>query len=117
MLHGNKTYLLQDRAGQIRHAHSIAPGLDYPGVGPEPSYLYDRGRISFVSATDKEAIEAMKTLSEVEGIIPALESAHAVAEVLRLAPGRKKGEVIIINLSGRGDKDLDAVADHFGVEI
>ena len=117
VLHGNRTYLLQDGAGQIRHAHSIAAGLDYPGVGPEPSYLYDRGRISFVSATDKEAIEAMKTLSEVEGIIPALESAHAVAEVLRLAPGRKKGEVIIINLSGRGDKDLDAVADHFGVKV
>ncbi len=117
VLHGNMTYLLQDGAGQIRHAHSIAPGLDYPGVGPEPSYLYDRGRISFVSATDKEAIEAMKTLSEVEGIIPALESAHAVAEVLRLAPGRKKGEVIIINLSGRGDKDIDTVAGHFGVEI
>lgn len=117
VLHGNMTYLLQDGAGQIRHAHSIAPGLDYPGVGPEPSYLYDRGRISFVSATDKEAIKAMETLSEVEGIIPALESAHAVAEVLRLAPGRKKTEVIIINLSGRGDKDLDVVADHFGVEI
>ncbi|MCH7569915.1 MAG: tryptophan synthase subunit beta [Deltaproteobacteria bacterium] len=117
VLHGNMTYLLQDGAGQIRHAHSIAPGLDYPGVGPEPSYLYDRGRISFVSATDREAIEALKTLAEVEGIIPALESAHAVAEVLRLAPGRKKGEVIIINLSGRGDKDIDTVAGHFGVEI
>ncbi|MEE9185537.1 MAG: tryptophan synthase subunit beta [Candidatus Binatia bacterium] len=117
VLHGNKTYLLQDRAGQIRHAHSIAPGLDYPGVGPEPSYLYDCGRISFSSATDSEAIRAMKTLAEVEGIIPALESAHAVAEVLRLAPKRRKAEVIIVGLSGRGDKDLDTVADHFGARI
>ncbi|MFQ5852724.1 MAG: tryptophan synthase subunit beta [Candidatus Binatia bacterium] len=116
VLHGNKTYLLQDRAGQIRHAHSIAPGLDYPGVGPEPSYLHDRGRISFVSATDSEAVRAMKMLAEVEGIIPALESAHAVAEVLRLAPRRRKDKIIIVNLSGRGDKDIHTMANYLGVK-
>lgn len=117
VLHGNKTYLLQDKMGQIRHAHSIAPGLDYPGVGPEPSYLYDSGRITFVSATDNEAITSMRILSEVEGIIPALESAHAVAEVIRLAPRRPKGEAIILNLSGRGDKDIDTVAKYLGDKL
>ena len=114
VLHGNKTYLLQDGDGQIRHAHSIAPGLDYPGVGPEPSYLRDRGRISFASATDGDAVKAMRTLARVEGIIPAIESAHAIAEVIRLAPRRKKNEIIVVNLSGRGDKDIDAVANHLG---
>jgi len=117
VLHGNKTYLLQERTGQIRHAHSIAPGLDYPGVGPEPSYLYDCGRIVFVSATDTEAVSSMRTLSEVEGIIPALESAHAVAEVIRLAPARPRKELIILNLSGRGDKDIDAVAKFLGDKL
>ena len=117
VLHGNKTYLLQERTGQIRHAHSIAPGLDYPGVGPEPSYLYDRGRIAFVSATDIEAVSSMRTLSAMEGIIPALESAHAVAEVIRLAPRRPKKELIILNLSGRGDKDIDAVVQFLGDKL
>ena len=117
VLHGNKTYLLQERTGQIRHAHSIAPGLDYPGVGPEPSYLYDCGRIAFVSATDTEAVNSMRTLSEVEGIIPALESAHAVAEVIRLAPGRPRKELIILNLSGRGDNDIDAVVKFLGDKL
>ncbi len=117
VLHGNKTYLLQERTGQIRHAHSIAPGLDYPGVGPEPSYLYDRGRIAFVSATDIEAVSSMRRLSEVEGIIPALESAHAVAEVIRLAPRRPRKELIILNLSGRGDKDIDAVVQFLGDKL
>jgi len=117
VLHGNKTYLLQERTGQIRHAHSIAPGLDYPGVGPEPSYLYDCGRIAFVSATDTEAVNSMRTLSEVEGIIPALESAHAVAEVIRLAPRRPRKELIILNLSGRGDKDIDAVVKFLGDKL
>jgi tryptophan synthase beta chain len=117
VLHGNKTYLLQDRMGQIRHAHSIAAGLDYPGVGPEHSYLYDRGRIQFTSATDRQAIAALKTLAEVEGIIPALESAHAIAEVVRLAPRRSKTDIVVVNLSGRGDKDMNTVADYLGVKL
>jgi tryptophan synthase beta chain len=117
VLHGNKTYLLQDRMGQIRHAHSIAAGLDYPGVGPEHSYLYDRGRIQFTSATDRQAIAALKTLAEVEGIIPALESAHAIAEVVRLAPQRPKTDIIVVNLSGRGDKDMNTVAHYLGVKL
>jgi tryptophan synthase beta chain len=116
ILHGNKTYLLQDRNGQIRHAHSVAAGLDYPGVGPEPSYLHDLGRIRFVSATDRQAIEALKLLAQVEGIIPALESAHAIAEVVRLAPRRSKNEIIVVNLSGRGDKDMNTVAEYLGVK-
>ena len=106
VLHGSKSYVLQDERGQIRETHSIAAGLDYPGVGPELSYLRDRGRVQFVSATDSEAIEAIKFLAEVEGIIPALESAHAVAAVMRLAPRLAKHRTVIINLSGRGDKDM-----------
>ncbi len=117
VLHGSKSYLLQDRSGQIRHTHSIAAGLDYPGVGPEPSYLRDMGRIRFVSATDREAVDALKRMAEVEGIIPALESAHAVAEVIRLAPRLRRDQVIIVNLSGRGDKDMNTVAEYLGVKI
>ena len=117
VLHGNKTYLLHDRAGQIRHAHSIAAGLDYPGVGPEHSYLHDLGRVSFTAVTDKEAMAALKALAEVEGIIPALESAHAIAEVMRLAPRRRKNEIIVVNLSGRGDKDMGTVASYLGVKL
>ena len=117
VLHGSKSYLLQDRNGQIRHTHSIAAGLDYPGVGPELSYLRDAGRVRFVSATDREAVGAFKALAEVEGIIPALESAHAVAEVLRLAPRLKRNQTIVVNLSGRGDKDMGTVGDYLNVEI
>ncbi len=117
VLHGSKSYLLQDRLGQVRHAHSIAAGLDYPGVGPELSYLRDAGRIQFVSATDREAANALKLLSQVEGIIPALESAHAIAEAIRLAPRVKKSGLIIINLSGRGDKDMGTVAEYVGVDL
>jgi len=117
VLHGNKTYLLQDRVGQIRDAHSVAAGLDYPGVGPEHSYLHDLGRIRFTAVTDKEAMAALKALAEVEGIIPALESAHAIAEVMRLAPRRRKNEIIVVNLSGRGDKDMGTVASYLGVKI
>jgi len=117
VLHGSKTYLLQDRLGQIRHTHSIAAGLDYPGVGPELSYLADSGRVRFVSATDREAIDGLRTLAEVEGIIPALESAHAVVEAMRLAPRLAKNQVIIVNLSGRGDKDMGTVGNYLGVKL
>jgi tryptophan synthase beta chain len=117
VLHGSKSYVLQDERGQIRQTHSIAAGLDYPGVGPELSYLRDRGRVQFASATDSEAIEAIKFLAEVEGIIPALESAHAIAAVMRLAPRLAKHQTVIIGLSGRGDKDMTTVGDYLGVTL
>jgi tryptophan synthase beta chain len=117
VLHGTKTYLLQDETGQIRDAHSIAPGLDYPGVGPELSYLRDSGRAQYVAATDDEAVAALKVLTSTEGVIPALESAHAVAHAIRLAPQMRRSQVIVVNLSGRGDKDMPAVAAHLGVAL
>jgi tryptophan synthase beta chain len=110
VLHGSKTYLLQDQDGQVSDTHSIAPGLDYPGVGPEHSYLKDSGRVSYTSVTDKEALEGFKFLSQTEGIIPALESAHAVAYATQVAPQMSQDSTIIICLSGRGDKDINAVA-------
>jgi tryptophan synthase beta chain len=117
VLHGSKSYVLQDDQGQIRETHSVAAGLDYPGVGPELSYLRDCGRIRFVSATDGEAISALKFLAEVEGVIPALESAHAIAAVMQLAPRLAKRRTIIVNLSGRGDKDMMTVGDYLGVKL
>jgi tryptophan synthase beta chain len=117
VLHGSKSYLLQDRLGQVRDTYSISAGLDYPGVGPELSYLHDRGRIQFASATDKEAVDGLKLLAEVEGIIPALESAHAIAQVCRLAPRLKSSQIIILNLSGRGDKDMATVGRRLGVKL
>jgi tryptophan synthase beta chain len=117
VLHGNRTYLLQDEMGQIRETHSIAAGLDYPGVGPEHSWLKDTGRADYVAVTDAEALEALKTLSETEGIIPALESSHAVAYAMKLAPTLPREQVIVVNLSGRGDKDMGTVAKAFGVTI
>lgn len=111
VLHGSKTYLLQDENGQVLGTHSIAPGLDYPGVGPEHSYLSDMERVSYKNVTDSEALEGFKYLSQVEGIIPALESAHAVAYARKVAPGMPGDSVIIICLSGRGDKDINAVSD------
>jgi len=117
VLHGNRTYLLQDELGQVRETHSIAAGLDYPGVGPEHSYLKDVGRAEYVAATDEEALAALKLLSETEGIIPALESAHAVAYAARLAPTLPKDQVMIVNLSGRGDKDMQTVAQALGVSL
>jgi len=117
VLHGSKSYVLQDGSGQIRATHSIAAGLDYPGVGPELSYLRDRGRVQFAAATDGEAIAALKYLAEIEGIIPALESAHAIAAVMRLAPRLPKQRTIIVNLSGRGDKDMMTVGDYLGVKL
>ncbi len=117
VLHGNRTYLLQDDDGQILEGHSISAGLDYPGVGPEHSWLKDTGRVSYVSATDKDALEALQYCTEMEGIIPALEPAHALAHVMRLAPKMKKSQIIVMNLCGRGDKDLFTVAKHLGMEI
>jgi tryptophan synthase beta chain len=112
VLHGSKSYLLQDRNGQIRETHSIAAGLDYPGVGPELSYLRDAGRIRFVAATDREALAALEDLAQTEGIISALESAHAIAEIRRLAPKLEKNQIVIVNLSGRGDKDMGTVGEY-----
>jgi tryptophan synthase beta chain len=110
VLHGNRTYLLMNDDGQIDEAHSISAGLDYPGVGPEHAWLADLGRVTFLSATDDEALEAFQLLSKLEGIIPALEPAHAVAKVLDLAPQKPKDHLMVVNLSGRGDKDLHSVA-------
>jgi tryptophan synthase beta chain len=109
VLHGNRTYLLMDDDGQIEEAHSISAGLDYPGVGPEHAWLNDVGRVTFLSATDDEAVAAFQLCSKLEGIIPALEPAHALARVLDLAPRKPKDHLMVINLSGRGDKDLDSV--------
>jgi tryptophan synthase beta chain len=117
VLHGNRTYLLQDEMGQIRETHSIAAGLDYPGVGPEHAWLKDTGRATYVTVTDAEALQALKLLSETEGIIPALESAHAVAHAIRIAPSMPRESVMVVNLSGRGDKDMQTVAKAFGVSL
>ena len=117
VLHGNRTYLLEDENGQIIETHSISAGLDYPGVGPEHSLLKDLGRVKYESATDQEALAAFHELSRVEGIIPALETSHAIAHTIKLAGKMKKGENIVVNLSGRGDKDLNTVARIEGIEI
>ena len=117
ILHGNRTYLLQDADGQILEGHSISAGLDYPGVGPEHSWLKDSGRVTYVPATDKEALAAFTLLTKIEGIIPALESAHALAWVGKLAPTMGKDKIIVVNLSGRGDKDVYTVATHLGMDI
>jgi tryptophan synthase beta chain len=117
VLHGSKSYVLQDSAGQIRETHSIAAGLDYPGVGPELSYLRERGRVRFAGVTDRAAVEAVKWLAQLEGIIPALESAHAIAAVMRLAPRLPRQGIIIVNLSGRGDKDMNTVGEYLGIKL
>ena len=114
MLHGNRTYLLMDDDGQINEAHSISAGLDYPGIGPEHAWLDDIGRVKYLSATDKEALAAFQLCSKLEGIIPALEPAHALARVVDLAPKKPKDHLMVVNLSGRGDKDLASVAEHLG---
>jgi len=114
VLHGNRTYLLMNDDGQINEAHSISAGLDYPGIGPEHSWLHDVGRVTFLSATDDEALNAFQLLSKLEGIIPALEPAHAISKVLELAPKMPKDHLMVVNLSGRGDKDLDTVSHHLG---
>lgn len=117
VLHGNRTYLLQNEDGQIQEAHSISAGLDYPGIGPEHVWLHEAGRVNYVSATDKEALDAFQLLCRTEGIIPALESSHALAQVARMAPDLPKDHIIVMNLSGRGDKDIFTVADALGAEI
>jgi tryptophan synthase beta chain len=117
VLHGNRTYLLMDDDGQIKDAHSISAGLDYPGIGPEHSWLHDMKRVQFLSATDDEALKAFQLLSTLEGIIPALEPAHAIAKVIELAPKKPKDHLMVINLSGRGDKDVYTVAEHLGGKL
>jgi tryptophan synthase beta chain len=117
VLHGNRTYLLMNDDGQINEAHSISAGLDYPGIGPEHAWLHDVGRITFLSATDEEALAAFQLCSRLEGIIPALEPAHALARVIELAPKKPKDHLMVMNLSGRGDKDLDSVAKHLGGKV
>ena len=114
VLHGSMGYLLQDAWGNIQEAHSLAPGLDYPGVGPEHSFLKDTGRAEYVSVTDEEALEGFKLLARTEGILPALESSHAIAQLNKLAPQYSQEDIIIVNLSGRGDKDVEAVAEVLG---
>jgi tryptophan synthase beta chain len=117
VLHGNRTYLLQDRDGQIEEGHSISAGLDYPGIGPEHSWLKDSGRVEYVAITDREALDAFQFLTRVEGIIPALEPSHALAEVMKRAPKMDKEQIIVMNLCGRGDKDVFTAAKALGVEL
>jgi tryptophan synthase beta chain len=112
VLQGTRSYVLQDRRGQIALTHSISAGLDYPSIGPEHAYLHDEGRAEYNSASDGEALEAFQLLAQLEGIIPALESAHAIAHLIKLAPRLSKDEIVLVNLSGRGDKDVDIVADN-----
>ncbi len=117
VLHGMKTLLLQDSEGQVMPVYSISAGLDYPGVGPEHAYYKETGRAQYVAVTDREALEAFVELSRTEGIIPALESAHAVAYALKLVPQLPKDNIVVVNLSGRGDKDVETVASLLGVKI
>jgi len=117
VLHGTKSYVLQDKDGQIRETHSISAGLDYPGVGPEHSYLKDSGRASYTAVTDQEALEGFKLLSKTEGIVPALEPAHAIFHAAKMAGSLEKEKTIVVNLSGRGDKDMDIVAQALGVKL
>jgi tryptophan synthase beta chain len=117
VLHGNRTYLMEDDDGQIIETHSVSAGLDYPGVGPEHAWLKDSGRVSYPAATDREALDAFHLLTRTEGIIPALESSHAVAYAAKLAPTLRRDQIILINLSGRGDKDMHTVAAQEGIRI
>jgi tryptophan synthase beta chain len=114
VFHGSKSYLLQDDHGQVQEVHSIAAGLDYPGVGPEHSLFHQIKRAEYVAITDEEALEGFHLLTKTEGIIPALESAHAIAQVIKIAPPMSRDDIIIVNLSGRGDKDLNIVAERMG---
>lgn len=117
MLHGNRTYVLQDENGQVIDTHSISAGLDYPGVGPEHAWLKDSGRATYVGVTDDEALAAFHHCCRIEGIIPALESSHAIAHAVRLAPTLPKDKILLVNLSGRGDKDMHTVAERSGIVL
>ncbi|HUH38984.1 MAG TPA: tryptophan synthase subunit beta, partial [Spongiibacteraceae bacterium] len=117
ILHGNRTYLMQDENGQIVHTHSVSAGLDYPGVGPEHAWLKDIGRVNYVAINDDEALAAFRELTRVEGIMPALESSHALAYAAKLALTMSKDDIIVVNLSGRGDKDIHTVADIDGIRL
>jgi len=117
VLHGNRTYLLQDANGQITETHSISAGLDYPGVGPEHAWLKDSKRAQYVAVTDEDALKAFHALCRHEGIIPALESAHAVAQAMKMAPALPKDGILLVNLSGRGDKDMHTVAERMGMKF
>jgi tryptophan synthase beta chain len=117
VLHGNRTYLLMDHDGQITDAHSISAGLDYPGIGPEHSWLHEMGRVTYISATDEEALEAFQLCSRLEGILPALEPAHALARVKDIAPQKPKDHLMVVNISGRGDKDIPQIAEILGSRI
>jgi tryptophan synthase beta chain len=117
VLHGNRTYLLQDGDGQIKEGHSISAGLDYPGIGPEHSWLKESNRVEYVPIMDTEALEAFQLLTRLEGIIPALEPSHALAEVIKRAPKMGKDQIIVMNLCGRGDKDIFTVGKILGVEL
>jgi tryptophan synthase beta chain len=114
VLHGNRTYLLMDEDGQINEGHSISAGLDYPGIGPEHAWLKESGRVTYLSATDKEALDAFQLCSKLEGIIPALEPAHALAKVIELAPKLPSDHLMVMNMCGRGDKDIFSVAEYLG---
>jgi len=117
VLHGNRTYLLQDDDGQIIEGHSISAGLDYPGIGPEHAWLKESGRVEYVAITDNEAVDAFKVCTKTEGIIPALEPSHAIAHLINIAPNLPKNDVVIVNLCGRGDKDIFTIAEHLNMEI
>ncbi|WP_127090244.1 tryptophan synthase subunit beta [Aquabacter cavernae] len=117
VLHGNRTYLLMDGDGQITEAHSISAGLDYPGIGPEHSFLHDVKRVTYIPCTDAEALEGFQILAKLEGIIPALESAHAIGKLMEIAPTKPKDHIMVVNLSGRGDKDIFTVAEHLGGQV
>jgi tryptophan synthase beta chain len=114
VLHGNRTYLLMNDDGQINEGHSISAGLDYPGIGPEHAWLKETGRVTYLSATDKETLDAFQLCARLEGIIPALEPAHALAKVIEMAPKKPRDHLMVMCLSGRGDKDIFAVADYLG---
>lgn len=117
VLHGNRTYLMEDAHGQIIPTHSVSAGLDYPGVGPEHAWLKDSGRATYVAIDDREALSAFHQLTRTEGIIPALESSHALAQAAKLAPSMSRDDIIVVSLSGRGDKDIQTVANIEGIEL
>jgi tryptophan synthase beta chain len=117
VLHGNRTYLIEDADGQIIETHSVSAGLDYPGVGPEHAWLKDIGRVKYVPINDAEALAGFHALTRTEGIMPALESSHAIAYAIKLAPTLRKDQIIVVNLSGRGDKDIHTVAAREGITV